>query len=292
MAKGIKELRSRIRSINNTRKITRAMEMVSAAKLRRAQQQMNAARPFSRKLQLLLGRLALSPKAQEHPLFENRSESDLPKLLVLFTSDRGLCGAFNSNLIKAATKFMRENPDALLYCVGRKGRDYFRKRVDDRLIGSTMDLGGKLDGTVTDAISNTLLEQYEDRRVSQITILAPEFISTSTNRPQLSRYLPMEAEAFGLSAEEAEHPIDYLLEPSPEAVFDALLPRYLRSRIYLALAETFASEHSSRMLAMNNATKNSDELSSKLTLEMNKARQAGITTEILEIVSGAEALNG
>lgn len=292
MAKGIKELRLRIRSIRNTKKITRAMEMVSAAKLRRTQGVMEAARPFARKLESLLGRLALSPTAREHQLFEVRDKGALPTLYVVFTSDRGLCGAFNANILKAAERLMREQPDALVYCVGRKGRDHFRKRIGERLVGQRIDLGGQIDGTITDAIGNDLLQLWNDRKVAEINIVASHFVTTSSNRPEVSRYLPLEPEAFGLTAEEAEHPIDYILEPSPARIFDALLPRYLRSKIYLTLAETFTSEHASRMLAMNNATKNCDELSSMLTLQMNKARQAAITTEIVEIVSGAEALNG
>ncbi len=292
MAKGIKELRLRVRSIKGTKKITRAMEMVSAAKLRRAQQEMNAARPFTRKLQVLLGRLALSPTAQEHPLFELREEENLPSLLLFVTSDRGLCGAYNANLIKAAERYMREHPDALMYCVGRKGFEYFRKRVPQRIIGQTLDLNTKLDGETTDQVGNLLLEQFNGRKVGEINIISAEFVSASTNRPQTQRYLPLEAKAFGLSSEEADKPIDYLLEPSPERVFDALLPTYLRNVIYLTLAEAFTSEHSSRMLAMNAATKNCDELAESLTLQMNKARQAAITTEIIEIVSGAAALEG
>lgn len=292
MAKGIKELRIRVRSISNTKKITRAMEMVSAAKLRRTQSTMQSARPFARKLELLLGRLALSPKAQEHPLFESRAESGLPKLFVLFTSDRGLAGAFNANLIKRAERELAANPGSLLFCVGRKGRDYFRKRLGDRLIGSKVDLNAKLDGDVANEIANVMLDAWNQRRVSEINLVCSHFVSTATNRPVKSRYLPLESEAFGLSTEEAAKPIDYLLEPTPERVFDALLPRYLRSKVYLTLAESFTSEHASRMLAMNNATKNSEELGNKLTLQMNKARQAAITTEIVEIVSGAEALSG
>ncbi|MDK2971367.1 MAG: F-type H+-transporting ATPase subunit gamma [Candidatus Sumerlaeota bacterium] len=291
MAKGIKELRFRIRSIRNTKKITRAMEMVSAAKLRRSQTQMEAARPFARKLETLLGRLALSPTAREHNLFETRDKQTLPTLYVVFTSDRGLCGAFNANIIKAAERAMK-GENVLIYTVGRKGRDYFRKRVAEKLVGQMIDLGGKLDGTATDEIGNALLQLWDDKKVAEINIVASHFISTASNRPEVSRYLPLEPEAFGLSPEEAEHPVDYILEPSPDRVFDALLPRYLRSKIFLTLAESFTSEHASRMLAMNNATSNCDELSEKLTLQMNKARQAAITTEIVEIVSGAEALNG
>jgi len=291
MAKGIKELRLRIRSIKNTKKITRAMEMVSAAKLRRAQMAMEAAKPFSRKLELLLARLSRSETAQKHPLFQSRSHMDLPPLYVLFTSDRGLAGAFNANLIKAAERELRKHPNALLYCVGRKGRDYFKKRIGARLVGETIP-GGVLDGEITDAIANRLLEVWESGAVREINIIASEFVSTANNRPQVSRYLPLEASAFELGEDaESERAMDYILEPSPERIFEALLPRYLRSKIFLTLAESYTSEHASRMLAMNNATKNCDDLSGSLTLEMNKARQSAITTEIIEIVSGAEALN-
>lgn len=292
MAKGIKELRLRIRSIKGTKKITRAMEMVSAAKLRRAQNEMEAARPFTRKLQSLLGRLALSPTAQEHPLFENRSESGLPKLLLLITSDRGLCGAYNANLLKAAERWVKANPTGQMYIVGRKGFDYFRKRIADRIVGKTTDLNTKLDGGIAGKIGDELLALFTERKVAQIEIISAEFVSASTNRPRQQRYLALEAAAFGLSPEEASRPIDYLLEPSPERVFDALLPTYLRGVVYLALAEAFTCEHASRMLAMNAATKNCNELGDKLTLQMNKARQATITTEIIEIVSGAAALEG
>jgi F-type H+-transporting ATPase subunit gamma len=293
MAKGIKELRGRIRSIKNTKKITRAMEMVSAAKLRRSQTAMESAKPFTQKLEQLLGRLALSSRAQENPLFEKRDPASAPPLLLLFTSDRGLCGAFNANLIKLAEKYLAAHPNALIYTIGRKGRDYLRKRYPKQIVGEVMDLGGKLDGEVTDRIARELVAMFLERKVSEINIVASEFLTTATNRPKLSRYLPLEPEAFGVSdADEGGKSIDYILEPSPDRVFEALLPRYLRNKIYLSLAETVTSEHASRMLAMNNATKNCSELESSLTLAMNKARQAAITTEIIEIVSGAEALAG
>lgn len=291
MAKGIKELRGRIRSIKNTRKITRAMEMVSAAKLRRTQQVMEGSKPFLDKLRLLLGRLALSPKALEHPIFEVRAEQGAT-LVLLFTSDRGLCGAFNTNLLKAAERLVRDTPDIDFYCVGRKGYEHVRKYHPSRLVGHRIDLGNQLDGEMTNALANYAERTFLDGKYNRVLLLAPEFVSTAYNRPHVSQYLPMEPKAFGLTEEEAETPIDYILEPSPEAVFEALLPRYLETVVYLALAETYTAEHASRMVAMNSATKNCDELSGKLTLQMNKARQEAITTEILEIVSGAEALNG
>lgn len=292
MAKGIKELRSRVRSIKNTKKITRAMEMVSAAKLRRAQTEMQGAKPFQKKLELLLGRLSRSPKAQENPLFQSRANSGKPNLLVIITSDRGLCGAFNANIIKMAARYLAVHTDALVYFIGRKGRDHFQKRLSaGRVVGQYVDFQAKLDGEKSDAISKELLAYFEKGTVAEIDVISAEFVSTSTNRPKKSRFLPLEASAFGVSEDESENSIDYILEPSPEAIFEALLPRYLRMSIYLAIAENLTSEHSSRMLAMNAATKNCNDLASKLTLEMNKARQAAITTELTEIVAGADALN-
>lgn len=289
MPENLKALRLRIKSIKQTKKITRAMEMVSAAKLRKSESVMKASRPFMRKIQQLISRLALSTFAQEHPLFQ-KSETGFP-LIVLFTSDRGLAGAFNANMIKAAMVELRKRPDAKVYVIGRKGRDFFRRFHPSRLEGELTDLRNSLEGEVTDKLGAKLLSGFENGTYSQIEILYPQFISTSTNRPTLERYLPFDAEAFGATDEPGKE-IDYILEPSPERVFDAILPRYLKSKLFLTLAETYTSEHSSRMLAMNNATKNCDELGDALTLRLNKARQAQITTEIIEIVGGAEALNG
>lgn len=293
MAKGLKELRQRVASIKNTKKITRAMEMVAAAKLRRTQDVMESARPFTRRLEDLLARLAASPWARQNPLFEKRDREERPVLFVLFTSDRGLCGAYNQNLIKVAERALAREANAQLYCVGRKGRDYFRKRLDDEhYAGDMIDLDGSIDGTLTDKLGKMLVDKWHAGEVSEINLVAPEFVSTSTNRPRVGRFLPLDPQAFTGEEASSDAEIDYLLEPTPQRVFDVLLPRYLQSKIYLTLAESFTSENASRMLAMNNATKNCDELRDKLTLQMNKARQAAITTEIVEIVSGAEALEG
>lgn len=290
MPENLKALRLRIRSIKKTKKITRAMEMVSAAKLRKTEQIIKAAKPFMRKIELLIGRLAMSELAKQHPLFQ-KSETGFP-LLVLFTSDRGLAGAFNTNMIKAAVVLLKENPALKVFVIGRKGRDYMRKHYRDRIEGELADLLNSLDGKITDGLGKRLLDGFENGVYSQIDLLYPRFFSTVSQKPTLERYLPMEAEAFGVPEEEAGRTIDYIMEPSPERVFDAILPRYLKTKIYLTLAETYTSEHASRMMAMNNATKNSNELSNMLTLRLNKARQAAITTEIIEIVGGAEAQKG
>lgn len=289
MPENLKALRQRIRSIGKTKKITRAMEMVSAAKLRKTEGVMKASRPFMQKIQMLLGHLAHSTVAEGHELFNAPEKGD--RVIIVFTSDRGLCGAFNANILKAASTELRNDPTAKAYVLGRKGRDFIANHFKDRLIGSKVDLGGNLDGEMTDQIAEDLLIGFRGGQYKRIDLLYPHFISTVANKPIVERYLPLEAEAFGVSEEEAKNPIDYILEPSPERVFDAVLPRYLKSKIFLTLAETFTSEHSARMMAMNNATKNCNELGDMLTLRLNKARQSAITTEIIEIVSGAEALN-
>ncbi len=288
MPENLKALRNRIRSIGKTKKITRAMEMVSAAKLRKYEGVMKSTRPFLNKIQELLGRLALSTGAQEHPLFQ-RPETGYP-LLVFFTSDKGLCGAFNAHLIKRVTRELEKDPHLRVIVMGRKGRDFLRRHYPERMEDSHVDLGGRLDGTWTDAMANHLQEQFLAGVYSRIELLYPHFVSTAVNRPMLQRYLPLEPAAFGVSEEESSQAIDYILEPTPERVFEALLPRFLQTKVFLTLAETYTSEHASRMMAMNNATKNCEDLGSSLTLRLNKARQAAITTEIIEIVSGAEAL--
>lgn len=290
MPENLKALRGRIKSIKKTKKITRAMEMVSAAKLRKTEGVMKSSRPFIRKLEMLIARLAQSEGAQDHELFQT-SETGVP-LLVVFTSDRGLCGAFNANIIKRALVALRERPDYKIFVLGRKGAEYFRKHFPDRLIETKTDLNNRLDGEMTDGLAKDFLNGFSDGRFSEVNVLYPNFISMVSNKPVVERYLPMSAEEFGAVEEDDHHMIDYIMEPTPQRVFDALLPRYLMSKIFLTLAETYTSEHSSRMMAMNNATKNCDELTENLTLRLNKARQASITTEIIEIVSGAAALEG
>lgn len=288
MPENLKALRLRVRSINKTKKITRAMEMVSAAKLRKTETVMKSMRPFLSKIRLLIGRLALSTGAENHPLFQ-KSSTGFP-LYVVLTSDRGLCGAFNANILKAAKRELDNDPSAKVLVLGRKGRDYFRRNAPGRLYDEIVDLGGKLDGALTDEITDRLRVGFLDGVFSSIKLVYPHFVSTAVNRPVVEQFLPFDAGAFGVSEEQAAASIDYLLEPTPERVFDAVLPRYLKSKLFITLAETFTSEHSSRMMAMNNATKNCTELSDSLTLRLNKARQAAITTEIIEIVSGANAL--
>lgn len=290
MPENLKALRRRIKSVKSTRQITRAMEMVSAAKLRRTQGLMSAAKPFTLKLQELLGRLAQSDKARENPLFLARTSGQ--KLLVLFTADRGLCGAFNMNLIKRAEARLREDAELQVFVIGRKGRDHMRKHHLARVVGELVDLRGVVDGAVTDKLGQQLVDDFLAGKYRSIEIVSAEYVSAVLTRPMLSAFLPVTPESFGVKGGDEAASVDYILEPTPERVFEAILPRYLKSKIFLTLAETLTSEHSARMVAMNNATKNCTELATSLTLRANKVRQAAITTEIIEIVSGAEAQKG
>lgn len=299
MPESPKVLRRRVKSIKSTKQITRAMEMVSAAKLRRAQEALLAARPYASKLQELLASLAGSASVESHPLFQEREAG--PQIMVVFTSDRGLCGSFNSNLIRLVERHLKGNPgvDWRLVCVGKNGAEYFKNRswpVLDRKV----NLGGRPDNDLAKAISDDLLRRFTSGEAAAVHLAYPMFVTLAINRPVIQKFLHLSPDdlavkpAAGKDASDDQarprREIDYILEPSPDHVFDALLPRYLTSRIFITLAEVFTSEHSARMLAMNNATKACDDLSTSLTLQMNKARQAQITRELIEIISGAQAV--
>jgi F-type H+-transporting ATPase subunit gamma len=295
----LKVLRRRIRSVNNIRQITRAMEMVAAAKLRRTQGALAAGRPYATKLRELLAHLAEGSELGSHPLFVPREGNR--KILVLYTADRGLCGSYNSNAIKRAEEVLRAEPDAQwqLVTIGRRGHDYFQRRRWP-ILDSVRTLGGQADGAEAQRVARLLVGRYLAGEIDGVWLLYQAFVSSVLSRPTLVRYLSLTPEALGLDEKggrnaTARHDgprVDYLLEPSAGAVFDALLPRFLASRIYITMAEAAASEHSARMVAMNNATMNCDEMSDSLTLRMNNARQASITKELLEIVGGANAIQG
>jgi F-type H+-transporting ATPase subunit gamma len=271
------------------------MEMVSAAKLRRAQEALLAARPYASKLQELLASLAGSASVESHPLFQERESG--PQIMVIFTSDRGLCGSFNSNVIRLVERELKGSPgiDWQLYCIGKKGYEYFKSRKWP-IIAKKGDLGGRPDNALAKAISDDLLGRFESGEAAAVHLAYPMFVTLAYNRPVIQKFLHLSPDDLRVKTESAaedkgkKKEIDYILEPSPERVFDALLPRYLTSRIFITLAEVFTSEHSARMLAMNNATKACDDLSDALTLQMNKARQAQITRELIEIISGAQAV--
>lgn len=292
MAENVKSLRRRLRSIKNTKQITRAMEMVSAAKLRRAQDTLLAGRPYATKLQELLGRVASSGSV-DHPLFTQRAGGR--KVLVLVTADRGLAGSFNAQLIKRAEQILKSEPMDLV-CVGKKGYDWFKNRRFKILFHVT-DIGGKLSADRSNDIADRLMDMFLGDQVDEVHVLYNKFVSTLVFRTTVEKLLPLDPESLLGEAQEAvaaagKANSDYLFEPDSGAVLGSLLPRYVRSKMYIVLAETFAAEHSARMVAMSAATKNCQELIESVSLQMNKARQAAITKEILEIVGGAEALKG
>lgn len=283
----LREVKKRIRTVVSTKRITKAMEMVAAANLRRAQQKVEQARPYNRVLEQLLGHLAAASTDEiTHPFFEEREIKK--KTLVVITSDRGLCGSYNGNAIRRAVQWLGENKafDCELVTIGKKGNDFF-KRQRWPVAGHYGDWGGSIDYEKAKDIARFLTWRFLKGETDEISLLFTRFLSTVKYSLTAERYLPV---ARPEGEEETGYNIDYIFEPSAEAIYSAILPDYTSSKLIIALAESFASEHGSRMIAMGNATSNAEEMVDTLTLQYNKARQGQITRELLEIVSGAEAL--
>ncbi len=280
------DIRQRIRSVKNTQKITKAMKMVSAARLRRAQDRVLLARPYAYILHELMADAAAAAQSSEalagHPLLARREEQRIQ--LILITSDRGLAGSFNSNLVKAAEKFVAGHAgcEIEMEFVGRKGRDYFKKR-GAKVAGEHLELANKALYDDVVPIANRVMERFANEEVDAAYIIYNEFKSVLTQKLSAYRLLPIE---LGMSA---ESPHEYITEQNPAELLDAFLPRYVRVTLHHALLESTAAEHAARMTAMDAATSNAAELIDKLTLYMNRVRQASITREIIEVVSGASA---
>jgi len=284
----LKAIRKRISSAPNTQQITKAMKMVSAAKLRRAQEAAVAARPYAEKMTELLKNVAARVAIEAHPLLQTREEKKID--LVLFTSDRGLCGGYNANLIRAAEAFIRRHaPDkeVELTLVGRKGADHFRRRrapIADRYLNVLTTAPDELAA----AIGQKLISRFINRETDAVYILYSHFRSALSQVPTLEKLLPV-----SLSATDDAEPqqlTEYLYEPSIEQLLASLLPRITDVAVQRALLEATASEHGARMTAMDSATSNASKMIGSLTLQMNRARQASITHELMEIVGTAEAL--
>ena len=290
------DIRRRIKSVKNTQQITKAMKMVSAAKLRRAQDRVVTARPFANKMAEVLGELAKRTDEDfHHPLLDYRG--DQRYLLVLITADKGLCGAFNTNLTKAAQAFMRENADKQIeiMAIGRKGRDFFRNRhatISSEYIGLTGK--GRVEFSEALEVARALIKQYtEDTGIDKVYIIYNEFKSVLSQRVVLEQLLPVVRAKQDEPEAKSQQPvtlIDYIYEQPPAEMFGQLLPRLVETQIFRALLESIASEQGARMTAMDSASKNASELIETLTLNMNRIRQAAITNEIIEVVSGAAAL--
>jgi len=292
------DIRRRIKSVKNTQQITKAMKMVSAAKLKRAQDRVVTARPFANKMSEVLGELAKRTDEDfHHPLLDQRG--DQRYLLVLITADKGLCGAFNTNLTKAAQLFIRENPEKTIefMAIGRKGRDFFRNRhatITSEFLGLTGK--GRVDFSEALEVARSIIKQYtDDTGIDKVFVIYNEFKSVLSQRVVLEQLLPVARARAGEEEPEAKAPqpanlVDYIYEQPPEQMFSTLLPRLIETQIFRALLESVASEHGARMTAMDSASKNASELIDTLTLNMNRIRQAAITNEIIEVVSGAAAL--
>jgi F-type H+-transporting ATPase subunit gamma len=281
----LRDLRRRIRSVKNTQKITKAMELVAAAKMRRAQERVEAARPYAEEITNVIADIFKRDPEYKHPYLEVRDVQK--RLVVLITTDRGLVGALNSNNIRLALREMNESPGAAsVVTIGRKGRDMMR-RLRKELVADRSGLGDRPSmGDVLPAI-RVAMEQYENGDADQVDLVYAQFISAGRQRAVARRLLPLEVpEATGKLA------ADFIYEPEPKDVLDALLPRYVESQIYQALLENLASQMAAQMVAMRNASDNANDLIQDLTLTANTVRQSTITTELMEIVGGAAALAG
>ena len=291
----LRDIKRRIASVKNTQQITRAMKLVAAAKLRRAQERITEARPYCRILDEMVSDLALRSPRDMHPLLRepvsDGEDGTTRKLFVVITGDRGLCGAFNSNIIRRSIDLLRadqDNPDVslLLLVVGRKARDFYRRRGQVAIRSEYLNFFDKLAFSHAAKIGQDVATAYVANEVDRVQLVYNEFRSAASQRVVVETLLPIES-----AAGSGEAPgVEYLFEPSPAAILESLLPRHVEIQIYRALMESLAAEYGARMTAMDNATKNASEMIDLLTIQFNKARQERITKELLEIVSGAEAL--
>lgn len=281
----LRDIRRRIGSVRNTKQITRAMKVVAASRLRRSQERIFNARPYARQMLALLESVAARLDQQQHPLLARRPERKI--LQVVVTADRGLCGAFNANVIRTSQNYIRERgPDkVLLVTVGRKGRDYFRKRPV-KIVAEHVNIFRQLEFSHAKELADKIIDLYTSEQVDAVDLVYNEFKSTMVQNVRVERYLPIEPRV----AAAGEYYADYIYEEPPEEILQALLPRYVEVQVFRALLESQAAENAARMTAMDAATNNADDLIESLRLKLNRLRQAGITKEIIEVVSGAQAL--
>jgi F-type H+-transporting ATPase subunit gamma len=285
------DLRRRIRAVKNTQQITKAMKMVAASKLRRAQERIINARPYAAQMLRVLSSVATRVDPSIHPLLAVREpRSDSKTLVIVVTGDKGLCGSFNTNAIKAGAAYIVESPQkCMLGLVGRKGRDFFGRR-GFAVLFEQVGIFQKLRYEDARVIAQTAIDAFVAGDVDRVVLVYNEFRSVMTQRVVVDQLLPIGREEVDGASTPASNQIDYLYEPSPQEIFDQLLPRFIEVQVYRALLESNAAFFAAQMTAMDTATKNSGEMIANLTLYMNKVRQAAITREIIEVVSGAEAL--
>ena len=285
----LKDIKRKITAVQKTRQITRAMNMVAASKFKAAQTRMENFRPYAAKFMEVLNSLALRVDAENHPLLAVREPKRIR--LICMTSDRGLCGGFNTNLIKATERFikekLREGREVSLIPIGRKGRDFFRKKA--KVMNTRTDVFSRFDMSLAVEISGDVIPPFIGEEYDELYIIYNEFVNVAIHRPSVVRILPLPS--VGSENEvKPEQGLDYIYEPSAEALLEKLLPQYVHVLIFRALVETSAGENGARMAAMDNATRNCEELIQSLTLKYNKVRQSAITAELMDIVGGTEAL--
>jgi F-type H+-transporting ATPase subunit gamma len=287
----LRDIKLRIKGVKSTQQITKAMKMVSTAKLRRATEAILNARPYAKKISVLLSHLVNEDDKLSNPLFADREIKNVA--IVVVTADRGLCGAFNTNIIKEAVNYIEENIKQKrlsyqLYCLGKKGTDYFSRR-DYNIAAKYPGIFSQLDYTIAQGLVDEIIPKYLDGRIDKVILIFNEFRSIIQQKIVVEQFLPI------ISSDEKEYekqePANYIYEPDQKAIFNYLIPKHLKGQMWRVLLESNASEFAARMTAMDNATTNAKELIRTLSLTYNSKRQAAITTEILEIVSGANALN-
>jgi len=280
------DIKRRIRSIRNTMQLTRAMKMVSASKLRKAQARILAARPYSQQTYRLLRSLSARANPEISPLLMRHGDRRIELLVI--TGDKGLCGSFNASILRQAESFARglQGKQISIAAIGKRGRDFFTRRKYD--VGNEwIDVLRVVEFPLAAEIASHVIDHYVGEKIDEIYLIYNEFKSAIQARPVVERLLPVEP----IELKEGQVAEDYIYEPNPQTLLDALLPHYVEQLVFHALLESVAAEHAARMTAMDAATNNAGEMIESLTLTMNRVRQASITTEIIEVVSGAEALN-
>jgi F-type H+-transporting ATPase subunit gamma len=287
----LRDIQRRIKAVKNTRQITKAMKMVAAAKLRKAQTRMFEMRPYADKLNAVISSLVRGVETEAHPLLTQRPRKTVEVLVI--TSDRGLCGAFNTNILKAAENLVanlkKEGFESItISTIGRKARDYYKRR-NVELRNSWSGFSGKLNYAHAQEVATDIIENYINETIDEVHLIFNKFRNVVKQDVTVVRLLPITPEEVG---EEEAAPADFIYEPSEQALLERLLPKNVEIQIYRALLESQASEEAARMTAMENATKSANEMIDNLTLQYNKARQAAITKELMDIVGGVEALKG
>ena len=284
----LKDIRKRIGSVKNTQQITKAMKMVAAARLRKAQEGIETMRPYAYRLRDVIGQLAARADFSDHPLLEQREPKNIH--LLILTSDRGLCGGFNANINRTAERYIRDNEfgheSMVLDVVGRKGNEYFKRRPTE-IANFFSDILADPSIEAASEVAEQVVADFVDGKLDAVYVVYNEFKSAITQEVVVEQLLPV----VPVEVESSDSITDFIYEPSKEELMNAVLPRHLTVQIYRMLLESVASEMGARMSAMDSATKNAGELIDKLTLQYNRARQANITRELMEIISGAEAIS-